>query len=141
MNTENLLIVDGVEFASRSAAARHYGIESKLVNERVTKFGWSLAQAVGAESRPSKAHSKPVEINGVKYNSVSEAAKALGIAKTTLARKLKSGDGIDVREQLKGQSKPVFYNGKLYPSARYLLLANPKLVAGGDIDNMVASLN
>jgi len=41
MNTENLHIVDGVEFASRSEAARHYGIEPKLVNERVTKFGWS----------------------------------------------------------------------------------------------------
>lgn len=141
MNTENLLIVDGVEFASRSAAARHYGIDPKLVNERVTKFGWSLAQAVGAESRPSKAHSKPVEINGVSYNSVSEAAKALGMAKTTLARRLKSGAGIDVREQLKGQSKPVFYNGTLYPSARHLLLANPKMVAGGDIEKMITLLN
>ena len=141
MNTENLLIVDGVEFDSRSAAAHHYGIEPKLVNERMTKFGWSLAQAVGAESRPSKAHSKPVEINGVKYNSVSEAAKALGMAKTTLARKLKSDNGIEVREQLKGQSKPMFYNGTLYPSARHLLLANPELVTGGDIEKMVASLN
>jgi len=134
-------VVDGRTFKSRSAAARHYGIESKLVNERVTKFGWSLAQAVGAESRPSKAHSKPVEINGVKYKSVSEAARALGMAKTTLARKLKSGDGINVREPLKGQSKPMFYNGALYSSARHLLLANPELVAGGDIDNMVALLN
>jgi len=141
MNTENLHIVDGVEFASRSAAARHYGLESKLVNERVTKFGWSLAQAVGAVSRPSKAHSKPVEINDVKYNSVSEAAKALGMAKTTLARKLKSGNGIEVRDQLKGQSKPMFYNGVLYPSARHLLLANPELVAGDDIEKIVASLN
>lgn len=135
------LTVNDIEFANRSAAARHYGLEPKLVNERVTKFNWSLAQAVGAEPRPSKAHSKPVEINGVKYNSVSEAAKALGMAKTTLARKLKSGDGIDVREQLKGQSKPMFYNGKLYPSARHLLLANPKLLAGGDIEKMVASLS
>ncbi|SGZ10015.1 Bacteriophage f237 [Moritella viscosa] len=141
MNTENLLIVDGVEFASRSEAARHYGLDPKLVNERVTKFGWSLAQAVGAVSRPSKAHSKPVEINGVKYNSVSEAAKALSMAKTTLAGKLKSGNGIEVREQLKGQSKPMFYNGTLYPSSRHLLLANPELVAGGDIDNMVTLLN
>nr|WP_218588231.1 hypothetical protein [Moritella viscosa]SHO07351.1 Bacteriophage f237 [Moritella viscosa] len=65
------------------------------------------------------------------------------MSKTTLARKLKSGNGIDidVREQLKGQSKPMFYNETLYPSARHLLLANLKLVAGGDIDIMVASLN
>ena len=86
--------INGVSFASRSEAACHYGLEPKLVNERVTKFGWTLAQAVGADPRPSKAHSKPVEINGVKYKSVSEASKALGIAKTTLARKLKAGDAI-----------------------------------------------
>ncbi|EDM69282.1 bacteriophage f237 [Moritella sp. PE36] len=141
MNIENRLMVDSVEYDSRSAAARHYGIEPKLVNERVTKFNWSLAQAVGAESRPSKVHSKPVEINGVKYSSVSEAAKALGMAKTTLARKLKSGNNTEVREQLKGQSKPVFYNGKLYPSSRHLLLANPKMVAGGDIEKMITLLS
>ncbi|WP_211683714.1 hypothetical protein [Moritella sp. 24] len=35
----------------------------------------------------------------------------------------------------------MFYNDTLYPSARHLLLANPKLVAGGDIDNMIALLN
>ena len=133
--------VEGQTFKSRTEAAKHYGLEPKLVNERVTKFGWTLAQAVGAESRPTKAHSKPVEINGVKYNSVSEAAKALGMAKTTLARKIKSGDGIEVREQLKGQSKPMFNNGKLYPSARRLLLAHPELVVGSDIEKMVASLN
>lgn len=63
------------------------------------------------------------------------------MAKTTLARKLKSGDGVEVRDQLKGQSKPMFYNGTLYPSARHLLLANPEVVAGGDIEKMVASLN
>jgi hypothetical protein len=92
MNTENSLIVDGVELVSRSAA----------------------------EPRPTKS---------------------LSMAKTTLARKLKTGDGIDVREQLKGQSKPIFYNGILYPSARHLLLANPLLVAGGDIETMITLLN
>ncbi|MCJ8350843.1 hypothetical protein [Moritella sp.] len=35
----------------------------------------------------------------------------------------------------------MFHNDTLYPSARHLLLANPELVAGGNIDNMVASLN
>ena len=35
----------------------------------------------------------------------------------------------------------MFYQGKLYPSARHLLLANPALVAGGDLDLVVAKLN
>lgn len=118
-NIETLTIM-GIEFPTRSAAARHYGLEPKLVNTRVTKLGWSLAQAVGAEPRPSKA---------------------LGMAKTTLARKLKAGDGIEVRQQLKGPSKPVLYNGLVYPSVRHLLLENPELVAGGDVKKMVASLS
>ncbi|MFA0628555.1 hypothetical protein AB4589_12095 [Vibrio sp. 10N.222.49.A3] len=45
------------------------------------------------------------------------------------------------REKLKGQSKPMFYGNKLYPSARHLLLANPALVAGGDLSKAVTSLN
>ena len=35
----------------------------------------------------------------------------------------------------------MFYQGNLYPSARHLLLANPELVAGGDLDLVVAKLN
>ena len=35
----------------------------------------------------------------------------------------------------------MFYNDNLYPSSRHLLLANPELVAGGDIDKVVALLN
>lgn len=45
------------------------------------------------------------------------------------------------REKLKGQSKPMFYQGKLYPSVRHLLLANPDLVAGGDLNKTVIVLN
>ncbi|MGF1863684.1 hypothetical protein L4D15_00190 [Enterovibrio norvegicus] len=51
-----------------------------------------------------------------------------------------SGDHSE-REKLKGHSKPMFYQGKLYPSARHLLLANPELVAGGDLSKVVTSLN
>ncbi|WP_413734382.1 hypothetical protein [Shewanella sp. BJSY2023SW005] len=35
----------------------------------------------------------------------------------------------------------MFYGNKLYPSARHLLLANPTLLAGGDLDKAVTSLN
>jgi hypothetical protein len=35
----------------------------------------------------------------------------------------------------------MFYGNKLYPSARHLLLANPALVAGGDLGKVVTSLN
>jgi len=35
----------------------------------------------------------------------------------------------------------VFYNDNLYPSSRNLLLAQPELVAGGDIEKMITLLN
>jgi len=35
----------------------------------------------------------------------------------------------------------MFYNGKLYPSARHLLLVGPELVTGGDIEKMITLLN
>ncbi len=36
---KNAYQIEDLEFPSRSAAARHYGLNPKLVNERVTKFG------------------------------------------------------------------------------------------------------
>ena len=40
-NVENLL-VNGVAFSTRSEAAHHFGINPKLVSERMTKRGWTL---------------------------------------------------------------------------------------------------
>ncbi len=147
-NTETLT-VEGVEFSSRTAAARHYGLNPKLVNERVTKFGWALEQALELEARPTTPYRKKVVIDGTEYSSMRQAAKELGVAQSTLMNRIKSGisvkDALSTehteREKLKGQSKPMFYQGQLYPSARHLLLANPALVAGGDLSKAVTSLN
>ncbi|WP_186175786.1 hypothetical protein [Vibrio jasicida] len=147
-NTETLT-VEGLTFTSRTAAARHYGLNPKLVNERITKFGWTLEQALELEARPKGDYRKKVVIDGTEYSSMRQAAKELGVAQSTLMNRIKSGIGVEAalsaahteREKLKGQSKPMFYQGKLYPSARHLLLANPALVAGGDLGKAVTSLN
>ncbi|TOB65466.1 hypothetical protein [Vibrio parahaemolyticus] len=147
-NTETLT-VEGVEFPSRTAAARHYGLNPKLVNERITKFGWTLEQALELEARPKGDYRKKVVIDGTEYSSMRQAAKELGVAQSTLMNRIKVGISVEDalsachtnREKLKGQSKPMFYQGKLYPSARHLLLANPALVAGGDLGKAVTSLN
>jgi hypothetical protein len=149
MNMKNLFSVEGIEFASRSAAARHYGINPKLVNERVTKRGWTLEQSLELEPSPSGAFRKPVVIDGTEYSSMREAARKLGVAQSTLMNRIKSGiaveDALSVshvnREKLKGQSKPMFYSGKLYPSACHLLLANPELMAGGSLNKVMTKLN
>ncbi|MEZ8037603.1 hypothetical protein [Vibrio crassostreae] len=147
-NTETLT-VEGLTFTSRTAAARHYGLNPKLVNERVTKFGWTLEQALELEARPKGDYRKKVVIDGTEYPSMRQAAKELGVAQSTLMNRMKACIGVEEalsgshaeREKLKGQSKPMFYQGKLYPSARHLLLSNPALVAGGDLSKAVTSLN
>ncbi|CAK2091584.1 hypothetical protein VCRA2123O444_440016 [Vibrio crassostreae] len=143
------MTVEGLTFSSRSAAARHYGLNPKLVNERVTKFGWILEKALELEAHPTTPYRKKVVIDGTEYSSMRQAARELGVAQSTLMNRIKSGISVDValsvshanREKLKGQSKPMFYRGKLYPSARHLLLANHALVAGGDLGKAVISLN
>ncbi|MDF4618597.1 hypothetical protein P3498_22555 [Vibrio parahaemolyticus] len=149
MKDTKTLIFEGVEFPSRTAAARHYGLNPKLVNERITKFGWTLEQALELEARPKGDYRKKVVIDGTEYSSMRQAARELGVAQSTLMNRIKAGIGVDKalsaahteREKLKGQSKPMFYQGKLYPSARHLLLANLELVAGGDLSKAVTSLN
>lgn len=146
---KNAYQIEDQEFSSRSAAARHYGLNPKMVNERITKFGWSLEQALELEARPKGDYRKKVVIDGTEYSSMRQAAKELGVAQSTLMNRIKSGIGVEEalsgphseREKLKGQSKPMLYQGKLYPSARHLLLANPALVAGGDLGKAVTSLN
>ncbi|EIJ0947432.1 hypothetical protein LH710_003325 [Vibrio vulnificus] len=147
-NVENLQ-VNGVPFSTRSEAARHFGINPKLVTERMTKRGGTLEQALGLEPRPRRTFAKKVVIDGTEYPSMRQAAKELGVAQSTLMNRINAGISVEEalstahseREKLKGQSKPMFYQGKLYPSARHLLLANPALVAGGDMDSTVTKLN
>ena len=146
---KNVYKIEDLEFYSRTAAARHYGLNPKMVNERVTKFGWTLEQALELEPRPKGDYRKKVVIDGTEYSSMRQAAKELGVAQSTLMNRIKSGIAAEEalsaahteREKLKGQSKPMFYQGKLYPSARHLLVANPTLVAGGDLGKAVTSLN
>ncbi|HCG6900536.1 TPA: hypothetical protein NJ315_004098 [Vibrio parahaemolyticus] len=149
MKNTKTLTVEGVEFPSRTAAARHYGLNPKLVNERITKFGWTLEQALELEVRPKGDYRKKVVIDGTEYSSMRQAARELGVAQSTLMNRIKAGISVEEamsafhanREKLKGQSKPMFYGNKLYPSARHLLLANPALVAGGELGKAVTSLN
>ncbi len=72
---KNIYEIEGVEFPSRTAAARHYGLNPKLVNERVTKFGWTLEQALELETRPKGDYRKKVVIDGTEYSSMRQAAR------------------------------------------------------------------
>lgn len=149
MKNTKTLTVEGRSFATRTEAARHYGLNPKLVTERMTKRGWTIEQALELVPSPSRTYAKKVVIDDTEYSSMRQAAKELGVAQSTLMNRIRSGIGGEEalsgshteHEKLEGQSKPMFYQGKFYPSARHLLLANPTLVAGGDLDKAVTSLN
>ena len=78
---KNAYQIEDQEFSSRSAAARHYGLNPKMVNERITKFGWTLEQALELEARPTTPYRKKVVIGGFEYPSMRQAAKELGVRK------------------------------------------------------------
>ena len=116
MTQNDLLTVDGKIFASK-------------------------AEAVGAEPRPNKEYRKEIVIDNQTYPSIRAAARALGLPQSTLMNRIKADSIVEGRKVLKGQSKPMFYGGKLYPSARHLLLANLDLIGDKSIDKMVTALN
>ncbi|MCD9550647.1 hypothetical protein GLP21_18690 [Photobacterium carnosum] len=119
MTSNDLLTVDGKIFSSKAEAARNYGVNPKQVCERMSKFGWALAQSVGVEPRPNKEYRKAIVIDNVAYPSIRAAARALDLPQSTLMNRIKADSIVEGREVLKGQSKPMFYGGKLYISARY----------------------
>lgn len=141
MKSNKPLVVEDKTFSSRAEAARHYGVNPKLVCERMSKFGWSLAQAVGAEPRPNKEYCQAIVIDSVTYPSIRAAARALDLPQSTLMNRIKADTVSTEREVINVQSKPMFYGGKLYPSARHLLLANLDVVGDKSIDKMVTALN
>ena len=79
MTSNGLLTVDGKIFASKAEVAQHYGVNPKQVCERMSKFGQSLAQAVGIDPRPNKEYRKAIVINNVTYPSIRAAARVLGL--------------------------------------------------------------
>jgi hypothetical protein len=141
--------VEGKGFPSRTAAARHYGIDPKLVNERVTKNKWTIEQALELVESESAPYSKIVVIGGVEFSSIREAAKHFDIKQSTLMNRIKSGstveqalmDNYEKSPLIKGQSKPLIYNNKLYPSPRHLLQDNPELLGELELDKVIATLS
>ena len=77
MTSNGLLTVDGKTFASKAEVAQHYGVNPKQVCERMSKFGQSLARAVGVEARPNKEYSKAIVIDNVTYPSIKSGNESI----------------------------------------------------------------
>lgn len=92
--------VEGINFSSRSEAAKFYGLEPKLVNERVTKNKWTIEQALGIADPPNGKHSKTVVLEGIEHQSLRAVARKYGITQSTLMNRIKSG--LSVEESILG---------------------------------------
>jgi predicted GIY-YIG superfamily endonuclease len=74
-----VIILEGVRYASRGDAARAYGLDEKMIGQRVNKLGWTLEQAFGLVPSPVRTawNNKFVEVNGVQM-SYASACKSIG---------------------------------------------------------------
>ncbi len=86
--------IEGQSFPSISKACVELGKNYKRVHGRISKYGWTLAQAFDLAPPPKR--SKPQ--SGVKIScsigefvSITEAASAVGLKATTVIRRLKVG--------------------------------------------------
>lgn len=84
------MTVEGRSFATRTEAARYYGLNPKLVTERMTKRGWTLEQALELEPSPSRTYAKKMVIDGTEYSSMRQAAKKLSVVQSTIDESHKS---------------------------------------------------
>lgn len=85
-------LINGSSFDSIAAAARHFGIASDLVRNRLRE-SWPLEEALGLlpHRRISPTNGKKVIVNGTTYPSQSAAALYFGISPSKAGSRIRKG--------------------------------------------------
>lgn len=78
VGTPDPVVVAGVTFGSRSAAAAHFGIDERVFNIRVGRLGWTPEEAAEIEPRRKFVRRK-VFVSGLTFPSLHAAAKHFGV--------------------------------------------------------------
>jgi hypothetical protein len=89
--------IAGVTFDDHAAAARHYGIDYKKYNLRLTRYGWTPEQAVGIEPPPRgpAGISKEVVVVHRRFRSIAAAAAHFRVDGGIAAARLKRGWSVE----------------------------------------------
>ena len=72
------ITVQGKPFGSRAQAAERYGVDVSVFNLRISRLKWTPEEAAGLIEKTWKGKECAVEVAGVKYPSIRQAAIALG---------------------------------------------------------------
>ena len=86
--------IGGTKYPSLNQACVHLGKNYKRIHNRLAKHGWTLEQAFEIEARPKqKKPSNSVRIVSSigEFESIGDAAKAVGLKAPTVTRRLKVG--------------------------------------------------
>ena len=78
LGTSKPITVNGQRFPSRGQAAEHFGIDIGVFNLRLNRLKWSPEEAAGLIERSWSGKSVEVEVQGVTYSSIRQAAIAHG---------------------------------------------------------------
>ncbi|MDP1766739.1 MAG: hypothetical protein Q8K83_07555 [Methylotenera sp.] len=114
------LIINGVAFESISHAARSFNLDMHLLSSRL-KAGWPPEQAVGISPRSINGHGMPKElvVNGIKFESIKDAATAHRLSYNKVKHRLWCGWSANQALELEPREtdiKDIVVEGVAYPS-------------------------
>jgi hypothetical protein len=72
------ITVQGKRFGSRGQAAEYYGVDVGVFNLRINRLNWTPEEAAGLIDKTWKGKAVAVEVDGVQYPSIRQAAVAMG---------------------------------------------------------------
>ncbi len=123
LGTSKPITVDGNVFPSFAQAAQHYGVDTSVFSLRITRLKWSPEEAVGLIARNWSGKSKVIEIDGVNFSSIRQAAlqfhikPELAYGRIEMGWTPKQALGLeDPPETLKYTGKEIHLFGKTYKS-------------------------
>ena len=111
------------EFENFAEACEHHQLDAGAVRSRL-KHGWSLEEAFNLHPREEQRvpKGKAIEVAGVKYDSIANAARAYGIEASVLAGRIRAGwtpeqaVKLEPKVQKKKPGIGITIAGHLYPS-------------------------
>lgn len=109
------IVLDGIEYESQTIAANHFGLDIKLIRNRISRCGWTIREAYGLDEPPI-LHSHEIEVEGKKYKSITKAAKYYGLDHRLVWQRLQSGWSNEQAFNLEPSPQTFEFLGKEYSS-------------------------